>query len=121
MPQPTIPDGKPIETAPNAELAPLASNMPNTETIPLARLTPAPALDQDITTSLGLLHPQLLTLMMPLQLLAKNPEHRQIAVDEVLGLPPTYSLFCGFSFTFSLPVRTCMFSSLDVEFSLEIS
>jgi len=53
---------------------------------------------------LGLLHPQLLTLMMPLQPLAKTPKRRQRAVDEAPALPATDSLFCGFSFTFSLPV-----------------
>jgi len=53
---------------------------------------------------LGLLHPQLLTLMRPLQLRAKTPKRCQRAVDEAPGLPATDSLFCGFSFTFSLPV-----------------
>ena len=53
MPQPTIPDGEPIETAPNAEFAPFTSNTPNAENIPPAPLTPAPAMDQDITISSG--------------------------------------------------------------------
>jgi len=53
---------------------------------------------------LGLLHPRLLTLMMPLQPRAKTPKRRQTAVDEAPGLPATDSLFCGFSFTFSLPL-----------------
>jgi len=53
---------------------------------------------------LGLLHPRLLTLMMPLQPRAKTPKRRQRVVDEAPGLPATDSLFCGFYFTFSLPV-----------------
>jgi len=53
---------------------------------------------------LGRLHPRLLTLMMPLQPRAKTPKRRQRAGDEAPGLPATDSLFCGFSFTFSLPV-----------------
>jgi len=53
---------------------------------------------------LRLLHPRLLRLMMPLQPRAKTPKRRQRAVDEAPGLPATDSLFCGFSFTFSLPV-----------------
>jgi len=53
---------------------------------------------------LGLLHPRLLTHMMPLQPRAKIPKRPQRAVDEAPGLPATDSLFCGFSFTFSLPV-----------------
>jgi len=53
---------------------------------------------------LGLLHPRLQTLMMPLQPRAKTPKRRQRAVDEAPGLRATDSLFCGFSFTFSLPV-----------------
>jgi len=53
---------------------------------------------------LGLLHPRLLTLMMPLQPRAKTPKRRQRAVDQAPGLPATDSLFCGFSFPFSLPV-----------------
>ena len=53
MPQPTIPDGEPIETARNAKFALLASNTPNAESIPPAPLTPAPAMDQDITTASG--------------------------------------------------------------------
>jgi len=53
---------------------------------------------------LGLLHPRLLPLLMPLQLRAKTPTRRQRAVDDAPGLPATDSLFCVFSFTFSLPV-----------------
>jgi len=53
---------------------------------------------------LGILHPQLLTLMMPLQPRAKTPKHRQRAVEEAPWLPATDSLFRRFSFTFSLPL-----------------
>jgi len=53
---------------------------------------------------LGLLHPRLLTLIMPLQPGAKTLKRRQRAVDQAPALPATDSLFCGFSFTFSLPV-----------------
>jgi len=51
---------------------------------------------------LGLLHSRLLRLMMPLQRQAKPPKRRERAVDEPPGLPAPDSLFCGFSFTFSL-------------------
>jgi len=56
VPHPTIPDAETIEPAPitpNAECIPLAHNSPNAETVPPAPQTPAPALDQDITTSPG--------------------------------------------------------------------
>jgi len=53
---------------------------------------------------LGLLHPWLLTLFMPRQRRAKTPKRRHRAIDQAPGLPATDSLFCGFSFTFSLPV-----------------
>jgi len=106
-PPPTIPDAETIEPAPitpNTEFIPLAHSTPNPETVPPAQQTPAPALDQDITTSPGPPHSRLVTLMMPLQPRAKTPKRRQRAVDEAPALPATDSLFCGFSFTFSLPV-----------------
>ena len=51
-----IPDAQTIEPdpiTPNAEFILLALSMPNAETIPLAPQTPAPALDEDITTTPG--------------------------------------------------------------------
>jgi len=53
---------------------------------------------------LGPLHPRLLTLMIPLQPRAKTRKRRQRAVNQAPGLPASDSLFCGFSFTFSLPL-----------------
>jgi len=55
-PHPTIPDAVTIEPAPitrNAEFISLAHSTPNSESVPPAPQTPAPALDQDITASLG--------------------------------------------------------------------
>ena len=67
---------------------------------------------------LGPLDPPLLTLIMPLQPRVKTPKRRQTAVDEALGLPATASLFCGFSFSCSLPPRLCKLRGVEDEFSL---
>ena len=65
---------------------------------------------------LGILHPQLLTLMILLQPVGKTPKRCQTAVDEVPGLLATNSVFCGIPFTISLPVSWCTLRSLYVEF-----
>jgi len=104
-PHPTIPDAETIEPAPitpNAEFIPLAHSTPNAQTVPPAPQTRAPALDQDITTSPG-----------PPPSPAPNTHNTPIAARQNTQTLPKGrrrstrapdSFFCGFSFTFSLPV-----------------
>ena len=95
---------EPAPTTPNAELIPVAPSTANAQTVPPVLQTPAPAREPHITTS-----PQTPASEAPdtheaPTAVGESPKLRQSAIHEAPGLLATDSLFCGPSFTLSLPV-----------------